>query len=104
MANVETRSYQLRIWRQAGPNNPGKLVDYRVDDIDPSLSFLEMLDHLNETLISKGDHPIEFESDCREGICGACGVVVDGRPHVCASCQTARRCSARPRAHRARGR
>ena len=81
MANVENRSYQLRIWRQAGPNNPGKLVDYRVDDIDPSLSFLEMLDHLNETLISKGDHPIEFESDCREGICGACGVVVDGRPH-----------------------
>jgi len=81
MANVENRSYQLRIWRQAGPNNPGKLVDYRVDDIDPSLSFLEMLDHLNETLISNGDHPIEFESDCREGICGACGVVVDGRPH-----------------------
>ena len=81
MANVENRSYQLRIWRQAGPNNPGKLVDYRVDDIDPSLSFLEMLDHLNETLIGKGEHPIEFESDCREGICGACGVVVDGRPH-----------------------
>ncbi|HAC81383.1 MAG: succinate dehydrogenase/fumarate reductase iron-sulfur subunit [Candidatus Binatia bacterium] len=81
MANVENRSYQLRVWRQAGPNNPGKLVDYRVKDIDPSLSFLEMLDHLNETLISEGENPIEFESDCREGICGACGVVVDGRPH-----------------------
>lgn len=81
MANVENRSYQLKVWRQAGPNNPGKLVDYQVKDIDPSLSFLEMLDHLNETLIGEGQNPIEFESDCREGICGACGVVVDGRPH-----------------------
>jgi succinate dehydrogenase / fumarate reductase iron-sulfur subunit len=81
MASTEMRSYQLRIWRQAGPNNTGKLVDYRVEGIDPSLSFLEMLDHLNETLISAGDTPVAFESDCREGICGACGVAIDGRPH-----------------------
>ena len=78
---METRSYKLRIWRQAGPNNPGKLVDYHVESIDPGLSFLEMLDHLNETLIAAGDTPVTFESDCREGICGACGVAIDGRPH-----------------------
>lgn len=78
---METRSYKLRIWRQAGPNNPGKLVDYHVEGIDPGLSFLEMLDHLNETLIAAGDTPVTFESDCREGICGACGVAIDGRPH-----------------------
>ena len=81
MASTEMRSYQLRVWRQAGPNNTGKLIDYRVEGIDPSLSFLEMLDHLNETLIAAGDIPVAFESDCREGICGACGVAIDGRPH-----------------------
>lgn len=76
-----TRSYKLRIWRQPDATSQGRLVDYEVSEIDPDSSFLEMLDHLNETLVKKGDEPIAFESDCREGICGACGLSIDGRPH-----------------------
>lgn len=71
----------LRVWRQAGPNTPGKLVDYTVDTVNPDMSFLEMLDVLNEQLIAKGDEPVEFDSDCREGICGTCGVVINGVAH-----------------------
>ena len=71
----------LRIWRQAGPDAPGKLVDYTVDDVDPDMSFLEMLDVLNEQLIAKGEDPVEFDNDCREGICGSCGVMVGGIAH-----------------------
>lgn len=77
----KNRSYKLRIWRQPDAQSTGRLVDYEVSDIDPDSSFLEMLDHLNETLIKKGEEPVAFESDCREGICGACGVCIDGRPH-----------------------
>ena len=77
----KTRSYKLRIWRQPDATSTGRLVDYEVADVDPDSSFLEMLDHLNETLIKKGEEPVAFESDCREGICGACGVCIDGRPH-----------------------
>ena len=77
----KTRSYKLRIWRQPDAASTGRLVDYEVADVDPDSSFLEMLDHLNETLIKKGEEPVAFESDCREGICGACGVCIDGRPH-----------------------
>lgn len=71
----------LRVWRQNGPDDPGRLVDYTVDGILPEMSFLEMLDILNEQIIKKGEVPIEFDSDCREGICGTCGLVIDGVAH-----------------------
>ena len=78
----------LRVWRQAGPNAPGKLEIYTADPVSPDLSFLEMLDVVNEGLIKKGEEPIAFDSDCREGICGACGFVIDGRPHGPEPCTT----------------
>ena len=71
----------LQIWRQQGPNDKGHYEKFQVDDLDPSMSILEMLDRLNEQLISEGKEPIAFESDCREGLCGACGLTVDGKPH-----------------------
>lgn len=71
----------LRIWRQAGPDAPGRLVDYKATDISPDMSFLEMLDVVNEQLITRGEEPIAFDSDCREGICGTCGLMVDGIAH-----------------------
>ena len=71
----------LRVWRQPGPSSKGRLVDYTVDSVSPDMSFLEMLDVVNEGLIKKGEEPIAFDSDCREGICGACGFLVNGRPH-----------------------
>jgi succinate dehydrogenase / fumarate reductase iron-sulfur subunit len=81
----------LRIWRQKGPGQPGRLVDYAVDGILPDMSFLEMLDHLNENLARKGEDPVAFDSDCREGICGTCGLVIDGRAHGaklgCTTCE-----------------
>lgn len=72
---------QLKVWRQAGPAKPGKLVDYVADGISPDMSFLEMLDVVNESLIQKGEDPIAFDSDCREGICGTCGFLINGLPH-----------------------
>jgi succinate dehydrogenase / fumarate reductase iron-sulfur subunit len=72
---------QLRIWRQASPSDGGAFVDYRLDDISQDMSFLEMLDILNESLIAKGEEPVAFEHDCREGICGSCGMMINGRPH-----------------------
>ena len=71
----------LRVWRQPGPDKPGELVPYTAENISPDMSFLEMLDVVNETLIAKGDDPIAFDSDCREGICGTCGFMVGGIPH-----------------------
>src|SRR5689334_7273643 len=71
----------LKIWRQAGPAAPGRLVDYTADDISPDMSFLEMLDVVNEGLIKKGEDAIVFDSDCREGICGMCSLVINGVPH-----------------------
>jgi succinate dehydrogenase / fumarate reductase iron-sulfur subunit len=71
----------LRVWRQASPSAPGKLVDYKAKDISPDMSFLEMLDVVNEGLIKAGQDPIAFDSDCREGICGTCGCMVDGVAH-----------------------
>ncbi len=71
----------LEIWRQKDAGAKGGFVSYRMDDVGPDMSFLEMLDVLNETLIAKGEDPVAFDHDCREGICGACGVVVNGRPH-----------------------
>lgn len=71
----------LKIWRQKGPKDAGKLVDYAVDDVSPDMSFLEMLDVLNEQLVEKGDEPVAFDHDCREGICGMCSLVINGRAH-----------------------
>lgn len=71
----------LKIWRQAGPEAEGRLVDYKVEDVSPDMSFLEMLDVLNGRLIEKGEEPVEFDSDCREGICGSCGLMIDGIAH-----------------------
>ena len=71
----------LKIWRQAGPTSAGRLVDYPTDGISPDMSFLEMLDVVNEGLIKKGDDAIAFDSDCREGICGMCSLVINGVAH-----------------------
>ncbi len=71
----------LLVWRQAGPRAPGKMVPYAVDDVSPDMSFLEVLDVVNEGLIARGEEPIAFDSDCREGICGMCSLVVNGVPH-----------------------
>jgi succinate dehydrogenase / fumarate reductase iron-sulfur subunit len=71
----------LRIWRQSGPKDAGRLVDYVANDVSPDMSFLEMLDVVNEGLIKKGEDAIAFDSDCREGICGTCSLVVNGVPH-----------------------
>jgi succinate dehydrogenase / fumarate reductase iron-sulfur subunit len=71
----------LKIWRQAGPAAAGRLEDYVADDVSPDMSFLEMLDVVNEGLIREHKDAIAFDSDCREGICGTCSLVVDGIPH-----------------------
>jgi succinate dehydrogenase / fumarate reductase iron-sulfur subunit len=71
----------LKVWRQAGPDAPGRLVEYAANNISPDMSFLEMLDVVNDELVRKGQDPIAFDSDCREGICGSCGCVVNGVPH-----------------------
>ncbi|CAN5850969.1 succinate dehydrogenase/fumarate reductase iron-sulfur subunit [soil metagenome] len=71
----------LKVWRQAGPDAPGSLVEYQATDVSPEMSFLEMLDVVNERLIVKGEVPIAFDSDCREGICGMCGVMINGVAH-----------------------
>jgi len=71
----------LNVWRQKDARTPGRFVTYEAHDISPDMSFLEMLDVVNERLIEDGDEPIAFDHDCREGICGTCGVVINGRPH-----------------------
>ena len=81
MKNEKHFNITVRAWRQAGPGEPGKMVSYKVKDVSPDMSFLEMLDILNDELLKKGDAPIAFESDCREGICGCCGLVVNGDVH-----------------------
>ena len=73
----------LHVWRQAGPDQPGRMVTYADEarDISPDMSFLEMLDIVNERLIARGEEPIAFEHDCREGICGSCGMMINGQAH-----------------------
>jgi len=71
----------LNVWRQASRDARGGFVAYDVKAVSPDMSFLEMLDVLNESLIARGDDPVAFDHDCREGICGACGVVINGRAH-----------------------
>jgi len=71
----------LEIWRQEDARAPGRLVRYPLEDVEPAWPLLDALDLLNERLVAAGERPVAFDSDCREGICGACGVVVNGRPH-----------------------
>ncbi len=74
-------NFQLRIWRQKNRENEGALVEYEARDISEDTSFLEMLDIVNERLIEKGDEPVAFDSDCREGICGTCSLTINGEAH-----------------------
>jgi succinate dehydrogenase / fumarate reductase iron-sulfur subunit len=71
----------LRVWRQAGPDVPGRFETYEAKNISSDSSFLEMLDTVNEELIEKNEEPIEFMHDCREGICGTCGIMINGQAH-----------------------
>lgn len=91
-SSTKNISVTLRVWRQAGPDQPGKFVDYQASNLNPNMSFLEMLDVVNDDLERKGEEPIAFAHDCREGICGTCSLVIDGKPHGphrgVASCQT----------------
>ena len=74
-------NFKLKIWRQKDRQSRGKLIDYEVRDISPNTSFLEMLDILNENLLGRGEEPIAFDSDCREGICGTCSLTINGEAH-----------------------
>jgi succinate dehydrogenase / fumarate reductase, iron-sulfur subunit len=82
---------QLHVWRQAMPNAAGSFVTYEARDVSPDMSFLEMLDVVNEGLVASGKEPIAFDHDCREGICGSCGVMINGVAHgpmaATATCQ-----------------
>ena len=71
----------LKIWRQKGPQDKGRMVEYKVTDISEHMSFLEMMDVLNETLVAKDEEPIAFDHDCREGICGMCSLQINGEAH-----------------------
>ncbi len=71
----------LYVWRQSGPDKPGRLEEYKANGISPDMSFLEMLDVVNQDLIKAGEEPIAFDHDCREGICGTCSQVINGIPH-----------------------
>ena len=71
----------LKVWRQKNPGDTGRLVTYEARDVIPDMSFLEMLDVVNEELMTRGEEPIAFDSDCREGICGTCSMVINGRAH-----------------------
>jgi succinate dehydrogenase / fumarate reductase iron-sulfur subunit len=74
-------NFKLRIWRQAGPKAPGKFEEHEAKDVSADMSFLEMLDAVNSDLIREGRDPVAFESDCREGICGTCALMVNGQAH-----------------------
>jgi succinate dehydrogenase / fumarate reductase iron-sulfur subunit len=71
----------LKIWRQSGANDKGALVDYQLDEVSPDMSFLEMMDMLNEQIINEGGEPVAFDHDCREGICGMCSMYINGEAH-----------------------
>lgn len=73
--------FTLKIWRQKNAKSAGKMVDYTIDNINENMSFLEMMDVLNEQLVLKGEEPVAFDHDCREGICGMCSMFINGRAH-----------------------
>ena len=73
--------FTVFVWRQNGPDDAGHLAEYKATNIAPDASFLEMLDMINNSLEARGEEPIAFEHDCREGICGSCGMMINGRPH-----------------------
>jgi succinate dehydrogenase / fumarate reductase iron-sulfur subunit len=77
----KTMKITLKVWRQKNAKDKGGLVTYKMDNISPDMSFLEMFDILNEDLLLKGEEPIAFDHDCREGICGSCNMVINGKPH-----------------------
>ena len=79
--SAERLSLNLKIWRQKDNASNGKIVDYKLDGVSPDMSFLEMLDVLNEKLVREGADPVAFDHDCREGICGMCSIMVNGLPH-----------------------
>lgn len=81
MSQHKPMKMSLRIWRQKSCRDQGRFEDYEVDNVLEDMSFLEMLDELNVKLVKEGKEPIAFESDCREGICGSCNMVIDGQPH-----------------------
>ncbi|MFQ5605492.1 MAG: succinate dehydrogenase/fumarate reductase iron-sulfur subunit [bacterium] len=78
---MKSMTLHLKIWRQKNAQSAGKMVTYTVRDVSPDMSFLEMLDVLNEDLVKKGEDPVEFDNDCREGICGMCSLVINGIAH-----------------------
>ena len=85
MQNADTKTkpmtLKVRVWRQTSLKDKGHFVDYDVKDISSDMSFLEMMDILNQQLIKKGEEPVAFDHDCREGICGSCSMVINGNPH-----------------------
>ena len=78
---MENLNLKLKIWRQSSPNDKGAFISYDVSGLNTHMSFLEMLDVLNEKLVVTGDDPVAFDHDCREGICGMCSMVINGKPH-----------------------
>ena len=78
---MDNMNLTLKIWRQKGANDQGKMVDYKVGGISEHMSFLEMMDVLNEQLINSGEEPVSFDHDCREGICGSCSMFINGEAH-----------------------
>ena len=91
-ASGKSINVTLKVWRQSGPSQSGQFVRYEAKDLNPNMSFLEMLDVVNDQLTEKGEEPIAFAHDCREGICGTCSLMIDGKPHGpsqgVATCQT----------------
>ncbi len=81
MSEAKGMNLTLKVWRQKNASDKGKMVTYQVSDISPDMSFLEMFDVLNEDLLQKGEDPITFDHDCREGICGMCSMYINGKPH-----------------------
>src|SRR4051794_19527311 len=81
MAEQKNMTINLKVWRQAGPQAEGSFMEHQAKNVSPDMSFLEMLDVMNGELIKTGKDPVEFDHDCREGICGSCSLVINGNAH-----------------------